>query len=267
MTDQIIFEPILPPMPMVLADQKFLATLNEVEAQVNAVKIVDAQSAQHAANLQARLTGAGKKLDDARLAMKRPFLDINKLIDEVSKAPNDRIEELKKKLRHAQIQWDIYQRKAAADAEAARVIELERLEKIRVAEAEETKRKADEIAKAAADAAKNSMLPMMDVDFGDEPLPPPPVQKTETEKKIEAVKYAPAAVIQKPVGIAFRVSLRFKIENMAELPETFVIKTVNEMMIRGTFCNGYKEGEPLPVCPGVSFFVEKTPVSTGKSTF
>lgn len=267
MSDQITFNPIMPPMPMVLADQKFLATLNEVEAQVNAVKIVDAQSAQHAANLQARLTGAGKKLNEARLATKRPFLDMSALIDDIAKVPNDRIETAKAKLRHAQIEWDTRQRQAAADAEAARVKELDRLEKLRVAEAEEAKRKADELAKAAAEAAKKSTLPVMDVDFGDDPLPPPPVQKTETEKKIEAVKFAPAAVIEKPAGLAFRTSLRFKVESMTDLPDTFIIKTVNEMMIRSTFCTGYKEGEPLPVCPGVSFYVERTPISTGKSTF
>lgn len=267
MSEQIIFNPVLPPMPMVLADQKFLATLNEVEAQVNAVKIVDAQSAQHAANLQARLTGAGKKLDEARLATKRPFLDISKLIDDVAKAPNERIELLKGKLRHAQIEWDTRQRQEAARIETERKAELDRLEKQRAAEAEEAKRKTDELAKAAAEAAKKSTLPVMDVDFGDEPIAPPPIEKTETEKKIDAVKYAPAPVIEKPAGLAFRVSLRFKVENMKDLPDTFIIKTVNEMMIRSTFCTGYKEGEPLPVCPGVSFYVEKTPISTGKPAF
>jgi hypothetical protein len=267
MSDQITFEPILPVVPMVLADAKFLSTLAEVEAQVSQLKITDALSAQHAANLQVRLTAAGKKLDEARLAIKRPFLDISKLIDDVAKAPNERIEEAKKKLRHAQIQWDIDQRRRADEAEAARKAELERLEKIKAQEDAEAKRKTEELAKLAAENAAKSTVPVMDVDFGDEPPPTPPPQKTETEKKIEAVKFAPAPVIQKPTGIAFRVSLRHRVDNINELPDAFVVKTVNDTLIRSTFCNGYKENEPLPVCPGITFYVERTTYSTGKDAF
>lgn len=267
MSEQITFAPILPQMPMVLADSKFLATLTEVEAQVAAVKISDAQSAQHAANLQVRLTAAGKKLDDARLAIKRPFLDISKLIDDVAKAPAERIEEAKKKLRHAQIQWDLDQRRIAAKAEAGRKAELERLEKQKAAEETEAKRKTDELMKVAAQNIAGLPPAVMDVDFGDDPPPATPPQKTETEKQIDAVKYAPAPVIEKPTGIAFRISLRHRVDRIDDLPETFVVKTVNDTLIRSTFCNGYKEGEPLPVCPGVTFYVEKTPYSTGKTTF
>lgn len=267
MADVIQFEPILPVLPMILADAAFLRTLADVEAQVASVKIVDATSAQHAANLQVRLTAAGKKLNEARLAIKRPFLDISQLIDDVAKAPNDRIEEAKKKLRSAQIQWDIDQRRIAAEAEEARKAELERLEKQKQAEEAEAKRKLDELTKAAAQNIANLPAAVMDVDFGDEPPPAPPPQKTETEKRIDAVKFAPAPVIEKPTGIAFRISLRHRVDKIEDLPDTFVVKTVNDTLIRSTFCNGYRDGEPLPVCPGVTFYVEKTTYSTGKTTF
>ncbi len=268
-TEPVIkFEPILPPMPMILADASFLRTLTEVEAQVVAVKIVDAQSAQHAANLQGRLTAAGKKLDETRLAFKRPYMDISRAIDEVAKPAADRIEEAKKKLRHAQIQWDIDQRRMRDEAEAARVKELERLEALRVAEAKEAQRKADELAKAAAEAQKGKPEPeMMDVDFGDEPTPPPAPPKTEIEKQIEAVKFTPAPVIQRPAGLMYRASMRHSVKDISKLPDSFVNKTANDTAIRQVFCNGWKDGDPHPVCPGVVFFVEREAVSTGKAVF
>lgn len=263
MTDQVQIEPVTPNLPLVLCDKKFIATLTEVEAQVAAVKITDAQTAQHAANLQIRLTEAGKKLDATRLELKRPFIDHNKRIDDAARGPAERIEKAKNALRRAQIQWDIDQRRIAEEAEKARQAEIARLEAIKKKEAEEAARKAAEIAKAAADAAKGQEI--MEVDFGDEPAAPP--AKTATELELDRVKYAPAPVVAKPAGIAFRVSLRHKVEKIADVPDTFIIKTVNDAGIRATFCNGYKEGEPLPVCPGVTFWVEKTPISTGKVEF
>lgn len=269
MIEEIHVPVATPVLPLILADQKFLRTLAEIELQAAAVKITDAQSAQHAANLQIRLTDAGKKLNEAKLALKRPFIDINAKIDETARGPQQRIEETKKILRIAQIQWDLDQRRIASEAEEKRQAELKRLEAIRAAEEAAAKKRAAEIAaeakRLADEAAKAGAPEVMDVDFGDEPMEPPP--KTATELEIERVKFAPAPVAHKPVGVAIRVSLRHKVDKIADLPDAFVIKTANDAGIRATFCNGYKDGEPLPVCPGVTFWVERTPVSTGKVGF
>ncbi len=253
-------------LPLVLANQAFLTTLADVEAQVGSLKIVDAQTAQFAANLQIRLTEAGKKLEATRLQLKRPFIDISAKIDATARVPADRIEKAKAALRNAQVDWDAHQRKIAADAEAARQKELERLEKLRREEEAEAKRKTDELARIAAAAAAANKAPVEEIEFGDD-APDEPAPKTATELEIERVKFAPAPVVEKPAGITFRVSLRHLVENLAVLPETFVNKTANDTAIRATFCNGYRDGEPLPSCPGVKFWVERTPVSTGKSTF
>lgn len=273
MSEHIEVAATAPAFPLILADNAFLATLAKVEEQVSALKITDAQSAQQAADLQQRLTGAGKKLDATRLALKRPFIDINAKIDETAREPMARIEKAKTVLKFALTAYDDDQQRKAQAAEDARRKELERLEKIRQAEIQaeqrrqaEVQRIAEEAAKAAAEAAAKNKTPVMELDLDDlPPTPPPP--KTETEKAIEAVKFAPAPVMAKPTGVAFKVRLIHRVENVALLPESFVVRTPNDKAIRAVFCDGYKEGEPLPVCAGVRFEIDKQSVSTGRSVF
>ncbi len=260
-----------------LVNTAFLSTLATVEKQVAELKITDATSAQLAASLQVRITDAGKKLEAARVECKRPFLEIERKIDEAARGPAGRIDAAKRTLQKAQIQFDIDQRKIAAEAEVKRQAELKRLEDKRLAEEREAQRKAAEIAaeqKRIADAAKaaaekEGIAPELDMDFGDdEPAaPPPPPPKTETELEIERVKFAPAPVATRPAGVAFRVRLRAVVVDINKLPEHFVTKYAKDAAIYSTFCAKYKEGEPLPECPGVRFEIERSAVSTGKDTF
>ncbi len=280
-TDPIIPDllvPVTPPvLPLTLVKTGFLTTLTVAEKQVAELKITDAASAQLAASLQVRLTSAGKLLEAARVECKRPFLEIERKIDEAARAPAARIEAAKKTLQKAQIQFDIDQRRIAAETEAKRQAELKRLEELRVAEEREAQRKAADIAaeqKRIADAAKaaaekEGVAPELEVDFGDdEPAaPPPPPPKTETELAIERVKFAPAPVAAKPTGIAFRVRLRMVVEDVNKLPDHFVTKTPKETAIYSTFCHGWREGAPIPELPGVRFEIDRTAVSTGKDTF
>ncbi len=261
-------------MPLTLVKTGFLTTLAVAEKQVAELKITDAASAQLAASLQTRLTSAGKLLEAARVDCKRPFLDIERKIDEAAKGPANRIEAAKKTLQKAQIQFDIDQRRIAAEAEAKRQAEIKRLEEKRAAEEREAHRKAAEVAaeqKRAADAAKASAAkdaPEIDIDFGDEPSePPPPPPKTETELALERARFAPAPVAAKPTGIAFRVRLRAIVEDVNKLPDHFVTKTAKDGAIYSTFCSGWREGSPMPECAGVRFEIERTAVSTGKDTF
>ncbi len=276
-TDPIIPDllvPVTPPvLPLTLVKTGFLTTLSTVEKQVAELKITDAATAQLAANLQVRLTGAGKQLEAARVECKRPFLEIERKIDEAAKAPAARIDAAKKKLQHAQIQFDLDQRKIAAEAEEKRLAELKRLEEKRAAEEREAQRKAAEIAaeqKHAADAAKAAGAePEMEVDFGDDgpATPPPPPPKTETELEIERVKFAPSPAAAKPTGIAFKTRLRAIVEDVNKLPDHFVTKTPKDAAIYSTFCTGWKEGAPIPECPGVRFEIDRQAVSTGKEQF
>lgn len=253
------------PSPLRLAQPAFLTSLKEVEGQVTALKITDAASMQLAATLQVRLTKAGTLLETTRKALKAPFLEQGDKIDAAAKGPAARIDAAKLALKTALSAYDTAQRAIAAKAEADRQAKLRELERQRLDEEAAAKAKADALAKSAAEAAEKSKAPIMDLDFDDGPAEPPP--KTATELEIEAVKHAPAVVPQKAEGVTFRTRLIHRVVSVAALPDPFVTKSANDAAIRATFCSGWREGEPLPVCAGVEFVVDKTPVSTGKAVF
>ncbi len=255
------------PSPLRLAQPAFLATLKEVEGQITALKITDAASAQLAASLNSRLTAAGKLLEDTRAKLKAPVLEQGRKIDEAAKAPALRITLAKASLQRALTAWDQEQLRKAHEIEQARQKELARLEQLRVAEERERQRKADELARLAAEAAKKANTPAMDVDFGDDELPDEPPQKTATEIAIEQVKHAPVAVVERPVGVSYRVALKHTVVNVKALPEPFVVRTANDAAIRAAFTNGWRDGEPLPECEGVKFEIVRTPIATGRSVF
>lgn len=101
-----------------------------------------------------------------------------------------------------------------------------------------------------------------------EPLAPlPPPQKTETEQRIEALRFAPAAVVATPVGIRMVVTLRHEVVDVNLLPEPFVLKTAKDTALRATFTTGWREGHPIPTCPGVRFWIDKQAPSTGRNRF
>ena len=275
MSDQIIQIPVAAPsFPLVLADAAFLSTLATVESQASSLTVTDVQSAQQAADLQARLTKAGAALDKARLNLKRLFIDINAQIDATAKEPLARIERAKDAIKTKLTRYDAEQQRIAREAEQKRLAELAALEKKRREEEAELKRKADELAaqaaakaKAEADAAAKSGTEVIDVSFDDDEAPASPPPKTETELAIERVRFAAPVVAAKPTGVTFRTRLIHRVVDIKLLPESFVIRTEDTKAIRAVFCDGYKEGDALPVCAGIEFTVDRTPVSTGRNVF
>ncbi len=268
MTDQLQVPVTAPASPLILADSAFLSTLAQVEQQVAALKIVDAQSAQHGADLLTRLTMAGKKLDATRAELKRPFREIAERIDAAAREPASRIEQAKTTIKAASTAFELEQQRIAREAEQKRQAELARLEKIRLAEEAEAKRKADELAKQLAELAAKSKMPpsqVLEMEFDD--LPSEPAPKTETEKAIEAVKFAPAPVAAKPTGVRYKVTLKAVVIDVNKLPDCFVTKLANLRAIQSTFCAGWKDGQALPVLEGCRFEIDRTTESTGRMTF
>lgn len=255
------------PSPLRLAQPAFLSSLKECETQIAALKITDAASAQLAATLNSRLTTAGKMLEETRVRLTAPVLAQQRAIMEAAKAPAARIAKAKATLQQALTAYDQEQQRKAREAEEARQKELRRLEALRLAEEAEARRKTEELARLAAEAAKKAAVPALEVDFDEPEAPPEPPPKTEIEKRIEQVKHAPAVVVERPRGVAFRVTLRHVVTDLKALPEPFVIRTANDVAIRKMYCVGWKDGEPLPECPGVRFEVDRTPVDTGKAVF
>lgn len=264
MTDAITLPPLPSSVGLVLCDGTFLSTLANVESRVAELKITDADSAQTAADLQQRLTTAGRKLEAARTAIKAPFLAKCREIDEAAKAPSKRIDAAKSVLATLLVDYAQEQEKIRRAAEEARQNELARLEAIRVAEEKAAQAKAAEVARLAAEAAAKCKAEVIEMDF-DEPEVAKP--QTATEKAIEAVQYAPAVAAAKPSGVAFKATLRIALVNADQLPEKYVIKTANAKALRDDFCVGWKDGDPIPECPGVKFGVDRVAVSTGRSVF
>ena len=279
-TLELVLPAITPALPLVLADRKFLSTLATVEQQVAALKVTDAATQQLAADLQIRLTSAGGALEKERKKIKQPFLDKCGEIDAAARPVTLRIDTAKAVLKKALTDYALEQARLAAEAEAKRQAELRRLEAIRLAEERAAQEKAAALAKQAAlaqaerdwqaEAARLANLPpptvVMDIEDDDCPDDEPP-PKTETEKAIEAVRYAPAPVVTKAVGVATRTVLNMRVTDARLVPDVFVTRVVNEKAIRATYCSGWRQGMPLPEVAGVAFEPETTVVSTGRGGF
>lgn len=253
-------EIVLPEAPHTLATPGFLATLAEVEKQIASMAVADPASAQAAADLQSRLTRAGSDLEKQRKALKEPFIAAGRAIDEAASGPASRIEIAKGSIKRLLTAYDAEQRRIAAEAERKRQEELQRLREQQLREEAELRQKAAEAARIAAELAKANEEPPMEFDDS----PPPPDPAIETARRIAELQKAPAVVAPKPVGVVFRTTLLATVTDVSKLPDMFVTKTANVRAIAATFCSGYKEGQPLPVCAGVEFRVDKQPVSTGR---
>lgn len=264
-TQTISVEPILPAEKVIIATPAFLTTLSKVELEIAGLAIKDAQGAQHAANLLQRLTTAGSALETARKSVKAPFLQKCAEIDDAARAPAKRIEDAKSSLKKMQVAFATEQARLAAEAERKRQAELRALEAKRREEEAAERARQEKLAKEAAELAAKAAVPVMDVDFGDEPAPI--AEKTETERRIDELKHTPAPVAAAPAGVAFKCKLIIASVDVAKLPDMFVVRTANERAIRETFCVGWKEGEPIPDCPGVAFKVDKIVASTGRAVF
>ncbi len=270
--DSLNLEIVTPQSPLILADGKFLATLTEVETQIASLAITDAPSAQLAASLQVRLTSAGKVLEDTRKQLKEPFIQAGRQIDAAAAAPANRIEAAKGKIKQALSAYSAEQARIAREAEEARQRELRRLEAIAREEERLAKEKADKLARELAIKAEEARKAAEVCEESvpeevPEPLPVEPPQKTETQRAIEAVRYAPVVAAAKPVGVTMRVTLVPEITDIRLVPEVFVERTAKIAAIRATYCTSYKEGDPVPVVPGISFKIDRQMVSTGRNKF
>lgn len=259
-TDSRILVPIhpasIPHLPLILCDEKFIQAVEAAEQRVGALAISDAGTLQSAANLLQELTTSAKQLEAMRIQLKKPSLDWGSRIDAAAKAPAIRIDNLKRKVMEAMTRF------ATAERQRAEKLEQERQAEIKKLEAEAERQRLAAKAKADEEAAKRGPV---DLDF-DEEAPVVEVPKTVIEQKIEALKFAPAVAAPKPTGVRFGVKLVAKIVSVAKLPDAYVNRTANEALIRATYCTGYKEGMPIPECPGVVFTVEQTTASSGRTS-
>lgn len=235
----LVLSPTLPPAPLTLASAQFLHDLAQAERDIAHIIIKSPEDAQRAANIQRVLTTAGKTLEDTRKQLKDPFIKAGQMIDEAAKAPANRIDAAKKSVAGKLVAWEMAVRKAAQEAEAARLAELRALEE---------KRKAEELANAPRAGVEDFDA------FDDVPAP-----KTATAVAIERASVP--VVAPKTSGIMYRTRLLHRVVDINKLPAELVVRTANDAAIRAMHCVTWKDGSPLPVCPGVVFEVERTAVT------
>ncbi len=256
-----------------------MAALAVAEQRAAKLRVSDQASAAEAAVLQAELTKAGVALEKDRLALLRPFIDAQNAINTAAKTASARISLTKGAVNAQLVSWDTAQKKLAEEAERLRQAEikrqaeerqkeLNRLETLRREEIAEADRRAAELIRAQPPAPPPSAasIDLDDEDIDDGPGEPPAPVQSQTEKDLVSLRHAPifappAVVAPKVAGLVFRSSLKIASIDINVLPESFIIMTPNETLLRATYVTGWKEGAPIPVCPGVVFEIVKTPVS------
>ena len=292
------------PQALLLIDDTFASQLAAAEQEIAALKITDQASAQHAAELQGMLTRAGTALDTERLKLLRPFLDTQKAINAAAQNVAARIELSKRAVKAELTRYDDAQRRLAeeaerrrreeaAAAERARQAEIARLERIAREEREANERRARELMErqeaerrrleaeqAAALAARpkvalnldldepeplsagTALLGQESLDLGDEP---PPMEKSETERRIEALQVpvapAPPIVAPKLKGLSFRSWVEIVRTDPSLLPDSLVTRVPDTKAIRAAYIASWKQGDPLPVCPGVVFEIKRESIT------
>lgn len=250
----IIVSGDMPATPMVLVDTPFVRELMDAEQLVAGLQITNSTHQALSGKLLNDLTKAGTKLEQARKAIKEPFLEYGRKIDATAATVQRQIDAVKQQLSGKMRVFQIEQDRLAREAEEKRQAELRRLEQQRQAEERERQRLADE--EAARIRAAAPKVQELDLDL---PAPAP----TAVEQQIAAVHAAPALVAPKPAGARWNVSLKFEVQDVTKLPTEFVIPTANLPKIRGLTA-GWREGQPIPVLPGVRFYEDRQFQGTGR---
>lgn len=255
-----------PSKVLLLAGTNFITSLKSVEAQIASLKITDAHSNQEAATLMQRLTTAGSALESQRKTLKAPFIEMGNKIDAAAKAPAARIATAKQLLSNMQTAFAVEQQRLAREAEEKRQAELAALERQRVKEAEEEAARVAELERQAAEIAKQAESSGTTIleDEEEPPVAPPP---TVVEQKIAQLQAAPAVVVPKAQGVRMKVTLEPVVTDVNALADIFITKSPKIQAIKGAYCVGWAEGQPIPVCPGVKFEVKREVQSTGKGAF
>jgi hypothetical protein len=244
----------VPSSPQVLVNNAFVRELTSAEELVDGLEILSENNLQLSANLFNNLTKAASKLEDARTTLKAPFIDYGRKIDAAAAAVAQRIAAVKSALNVKMRDFREKQAAIAREAEQKRQEELRRLEQQRLAEERERQRLADE--EAARIRAAQPKIAAVELDL-------PPDEPTPVEQKIAEVQAAPAIVAPKPQGVRYDITLKFEVEDVSKLPDAYVTKSANLSKIRGLTA-GYREGQPLPVVPGVRFFEDRQFRGTGR---
>jgi hypothetical protein len=206
------------PLRFEVIDAKLVAACNDTIAKANLVKEVTDANAEAVNGLAVVLSLAEGTIEDQRKAAKAPYLEVGRIIDEISKKLSEPVTGWKKRLQALLLPYNKKKEaeKAAAEllvaqekakAEAAAEVERQRLQKEadakHAAEVAEAQRLADEDAAELAKIMGKKAAPAPKVE-----LPPPPAVVV-----IPAAVTAPAPPVIRQSAVGSRIEKRLVIDD------------------------------------------------------
>ncbi len=260
----LIVEGQMPSAPLILLDGGVVASVTRLADAAKTVTITDAQQANVAGAFLTEASGLAKDIEKARKQVKQPFLDMGTKIDDAAKRETGKLDLAIRNLKDKLAAWQAEQDRLAR-------LEAERLRKEQERLAEE-QRKAEKALADAQEAARVAALAAQASDDDD-------LGSLGADLAVEAAQEAQQAFAQQavvvaqaprvvpmaaPAGIHYRTTLKHVVTDVAKLPAALTITTANDAEIRRLYCQGHKEGDPIPVVPGVTFTVSKEPVVNGR---
>lgn len=260
----LIVEGQMPVAPLILLDGGVVASISRLADAAKTVTITDAAQANVAGAFLTEASGLAKDIEKARKQVKEPFFQMGKKIDEAANKElaklDGSIAALKSKLAIWQAEQD---RLARIEAERVRK-EQERLarEAAAAAKALADAQEAARVAALAAQASDDDDLGSLGADLAVEAA-----QATHTAVVQQAVVVAQAprvVAVAAPAGIHYRTTLKHVVTDVRKLPAALTIVSANDAEIRRLYCQGHKEGDPIPVVPGITFTAHKEPIVTGR---
>lgn len=261
-------------VPAIVVPGALMAKLEALEKCMGDV-VTSEQGARDAAHNLRVATDITSGVEKTRKAIKDPFLRAGEEIDAAAKPIIARAEAAKVAIKKNLTAWEAEQARLQREEEARvraehEARQREAAEALRLAEEarlaiEEQRRKDEEAARAQSSpdgAAVQEPVeepdPYADM-FAEEEAAR---LKREADEKARAASFAPVVPMPRSTpGVSFRVVLEMEVSDVNLLPNQFVTKTPKVADIKRAFCQGWKEGDALPVCPGVTFKPGRTAVS------
>lgn len=250
----------LPACPLVVLSGDTIANVERLADAAKMVAITDAAQYNVAAQFLREASGLSKDIEKAREEVKAPFLDMGRKIDAAAKAEIAKltagIGTLKAKCTVWQAEQD---RLAQIEADKQRK-EQERLAR-EAAAAEKVLADAREAARVAALAVPDDDEDDLGSLGADLAVEAAQAEQQKVAAQAVVVAQAPRVIVQAaPVGIHYRTTLRHVVSDVRKLPAALTIVSPNDAEIRRLYCQGWKEGDPVPNVPGVVFTQDKQPI-------
>ncbi len=225
----------LPSLPLVVLDQRTVAKAEDLKARIQALQVVDQASADAMGLLLNESTTFERLVDENKGLVKRPFLDINKAIEEAAKKALIPLGESKIEGKTRLNKWK------ADEDEKRRAIEREFQKKKQ--EAEEAERKAREEGLAAARRAQEATTK----EARDKALEE---AKQAALKRLVAEQASQVAmpIIQAPKPIAGTKTNRvpkYTVKDFAAMPNDYKLEN-EKMLLTAIKTNKWGDGKEAP---------------------